>query len=239
MKTRMVDRSRWQGPLNPGLVAGAGIDGVWIKACGATATATTPVDPFHVDPYFAGNVQALKVWNHDNPDPGSVLIPGVFAYLVPGPMAPQAALLWSLLRSVGGPEGFAVKVDVEEKTLTEAQLIEWYDTWKRLARNDMMSPAYPTVLYTRKNLWSYGDGRRFTPALEEAHWVDATYRAIDRDFREQERGIYPDWWDVDYKDGWPTAFGLQYTDSLRIGTARTTCSLYWCRRSEFVAQLIR
>jgi hypothetical protein len=32
---------------------------------------------------------------------------------------------------------------------------------------------------------------------------------------------------------------LQYTNSVKVGSVRTTGSLYWCRRAEFSNLLIR
>lgn len=230
MKTRMADWSHWQGSLAPGALTDAGIDGAWLKACGASD------NPFFVDDFFLANVSAIRGYK------AKPLILGAFAYLTPGYLEAQAALFYSLLRKANGvgPQGFAIKVDVEQAGLTTDDIATWYSTWNKLCRNDLVSPNYPTLIYTQKSKWDgslkLGPGAGYTPHLEEAHWVESAKRSGP--IREQERGIYPDWWDVDYA-GWQSPLGIQFTDTAPVGTLKTTCSLYWCRPENFTTMLVR
>jgi hypothetical protein len=237
VKTRMADWSRWQGSIAPGLLSDAGIDGAWLKASGSAPSGAKPADPFFIDPFFTQNAGLLKNYNAVAKKP---LILGAFAYLVPGYAEAQAALFHSLLLSVGGPYGWAIKVDVEQVGLTADDVDTWYRTWGLLSRHGLGDPPYPTVIYTQKSKWKdqlhLGQGNGYTPLVEEARWVESAKRVGAP--REQERGIYADWWDLDY-GGWSEAFGLQYTDSAVVGSATTTCTLYWCTPDMFQAQLVR
>jgi hypothetical protein len=215
-KTWICDWSHWQGVLPAKTVEDEGFGMVKLKVGGSTKEGWS-----FIDPTFAESAIALGDTN---------MLKAVYWYLMPGLPTAQAAILYDMLRAVGGTKGWGICLDVEREGLNRSHVEGFILALHKLCWPDNVK----LWIYTRRSFWvpridmaSGVFGGTMAPTLEEARWIPENVRMDPANpyASQQAHWIQPAWWDV-YYSGWDSAKMLQFTDNAKVAGKFTTASLY-------------